>query len=610
MTHPLDPLSADEIRAAAAILRERGVSRPEWRIATIALVEPPKDVVAGHRPGHPVLREARATVWHLESGEVVVGVVSLTTGAVLDWAVVPGVQPHVTVDEWHDCDDAMRAHPAVVEALRGRGITDPSLALVDVWTYGGNAPHPGRVGWCDVWLRATPEGNPYAHPVAGLKILVDLNTMELLEIVDRGDPGRPEVTAEYAGLPTREPLRPLHVHQPAGVSFELDGHALSWANWNLRVGFTPREGLVLHQVRWDERPVAHRMSFAEMVVPYRDPTPEHADRTAFDIGEWGLGFMTTSLELGCDCLGEIRYLDAVVNDSAGEPVEIRNAVCIHEEDDGVAWKHVDGRTGAEVRRSRRLVVSSHVTVANYEYLVYWRLYLDGRIECEVRATGIMVTTPFQGDPPPYGTVVDRQTYAPIHQHFIVARLDMDVDGERNTVVMSETEQVPLGPDNPSGLALRQRTVPLRSELDAIQDVSWETQRVWKVTNPERRNALGAPTAYTLVPGAAIPAMIDESSPVFRRAQAIGHSLWVTPYARDEQWPCGEFVVQSTEDDGLPVWTAEDRSLEDVDVVLWYVFGIHHVPRVEDWPVMPVDAVGFQLKPSGFFDRNPALDLPG
>ncbi|MCA1481338.1 tyramine oxidase, partial [Bradyrhizobium sp. NBAIM08] len=136
------------------------------------------------------------------------------------------------------------------------------------------------------------------------------------------------------------------------------------------------------------RPIAHRLSFAEMVVPYRDLTPDHLNRTAFDVGEWGLGFMTTSLDLGCDCLGEITYVDAVLHDSAGDPTVIRNAICLHEEDDGVAWKHVDGLVGAEVRRRRRMVVSFHATVANYEYLVYWRFYEDGTIECEVRATGI------------------------------------------------------------------------------------------------------------------------------------------------------------------------------------------------------------------------------
>ena len=625
MTHPLDPLSADEIRQVAGLLRkEKSVARPDWRIAAIELREPAKDVVRTHRPGDPVERVARAIVWDTRDGLAYVAVlalgkVSVSDDTLLAWEPQPGRQPNATVDEWHDCDEAMRRHPDVIAALAARGIDDPSLTLVDVWTYGASlipAPYAGRrIGWCDVWLRAEPGANPYAHPVSGLKLVVDMNTMELLEIQDTGDPGRPDVMGEYApahipGYAARTDRKPLEIVQPEGASFTLDGHALAWQNWRLRLGFTYREGLVLHQVGWQDgdtlRPIAHRLSFAEMVVPYRDPTSEHRNRTAFDVGEWGLGFMTTSLELGCDCLGEITYLDAVLHDSAGEPQPIRNAICVHEEDDGVAWKHVDGVAGAEVRRRRRLVVSSHVTVANYEYLVYWRFYDDGTIECEVRATGIMVTTPFRGEPPSYGTVVDTDTYAPIHQHFIVARLDMDVDGEANTVVTTESVQQPTGPDNPYGLALTQANVPVTRE--GGQDANWATQRAWKVTNPARRNVHGTPTAYKLAPSGTFPAMLDPDSPVFRRAEVVGHALWVTPFAADERWPCGEFVNQSDRDEGLAVWTKAGRSVDDTDVVLWYVFGIHHVPRVEDWPVMPVDVVSFRLAPAGFFDRNPALDI--
>ena len=184
---------------------------------------------------------------------------------------------------------------------------------------------------------------------------------------------------------------------------------------------------------------------------------------------------------------------------------------------------------------RRLVVSAHVTVANYEYLVYWRFYEDGNIECEVRATGIMVTTPYAGDTaPPYGTKVDVQTYAPIHQHFIVARLDMEIDGPDNTVVMSETAQLPIGVDNPHGLALTQHSVPLRTEQEGQQDFCWESQRAWKITNPARLNKVGFPVAYKLVPGAAIPPMLDPSAPVLNRARVLTHTLWVTPHAEEER----------------------------------------------------------------------------
>lgn len=642
---PLDPLGAAEFATVAAILRrDRDVetapaptgSAPGWRFASIEMIEPDKTALAEFERGGPrPARRAEAVCFDRSANATYKCVVSLTDDRVESFEHVPGVQPNFTVDEFVECDRLLRGHPEVIAALLGRGITDIGLVFFDTWTYGDAVAPPEyrdrRIGWSDSWVKAAPGANPYARLVSGFHCVIDLNSMELLRIEDEGPFGPdgtgdtpPQVMGEYvpAHIPgqilaagRRDPVTPLHITQPEGPSFSLDGNLLRWQNWSLRVGFNHREGMTLHTVRYRdgdrERSVAHRMSFAEMIVPYRDPSPDHYRRTAFDIGEWGLGFMTTSLELGCDCLGEIRYLDAVLHDSKGEPYTITNAICIHEEDNAVLWKHVDHEIGAEVRRMRRLTISFHVTVANYEYLVYWRLYQDGNIECEVRATGIMVTTPLPvGAANPNGTLVDERTYAPFHQHFLVARLDMDIDGTDNTVVMSESFAEPIGPDNPHGLSLVVSNTPLRTEWEARQDVNFATQRAWKVVNPNVTNGLGAHPAYKLVPTGAIPSMFEPGSPVLERAGVIAHTLWVTPNRPDERWPAGEFVNQSARDTGLARWTAADRPIENTDVVLWYVFGIHHITRAEDWPVMPVDVVSFWLKPFGFFDRNPALDVVG
>ncbi len=621
--HPLDPLTADEIRAAVAIVRRDREVGERWRFASIELREPSKQTVREHRDGDRIDRAARIVCWDRDSGSVYQGLVSLTEDRVVGWRSEPDGQPNMTNDEYYECDAALRRDPRVIEALRRRGITDMDLVLIDTWAYGAHLlpeEYPGRrLGWADVWYRKDAGSSPYANPVSGLHLIVDLNKMELLEVEDDDSVPEPDTMGEYVpglvpGQRLREDVKPLEIVQPEGSSLQVDGNLVRWQKWSVRVGFNYREGLILHTVGYDDegrtRPVAHRMSFAEMVVPYRDPSNDHYRRTAFDIGEWGLGFMTTSLELGCDCLGEISYLDAVLHNSRGEPYTIVNAVCIHEEDNAVLWKHVDSQHGAETRRQRRLVISSHVTVANYEYLIYWRFYQDGNIEAEVRATGIMVTTHFaDGEQPAHGTIVDQRTYAPFHQHFLVARLDLDVDGEANTVHVTESEALPIGPDNPHGLALRQLSTPLRTESEGVQDYNWNTQRAWKIVNERVRNRLGTPVGYKLVPGAALPPMFDPESPVVRRAQVIGHTLWVTPFDEEERWPCGEFVVQSRDDRGLPVWTAQNRSIEDTDVVLWYVFGIHHITRPEEWPIMSVDVASFWLKPVGFFDRNPALDVP-
>jgi primary-amine oxidase len=622
MDHPLDPLTAEEIRQASAILRrDRGVGAG-WRFASIELKEPAKAVLLA---GEAARREALAVCWNRADGQAYRAVVCLTSAAVTAWEHLPGQHPNMTADEWHECDRMLRAHPALAKALARRGITDLSRVLTDMWAYGAalvpERYQGQRLGWSDVWYRGSELGNPYAHHVTGLHPVVDLNSMTLLEIEDNLGEGAPadlpQVTGEYRpdliGMPLRE-VKPLRISQPEGVGFALEGRLLSWQDWRLRLGFSPREGLVLHQVRFNDggrlRPVAHRLSFAEMFVPYRDPSPDHYRRTAFDIGEWGLGFMTTSLALGCDCLGEITYLDAVVHDSRGEPVTIPSAVCVHEEDSGIGWKHVDEAAGPEVRRARRLVISFHVTVANYEYLVYWRFYQDGNIECEVRATGIVVTSHTGPDGRPrHGTLVDQRTYAPFHQHFIVARLDLDVDGPDNTVYATESHVAAPAADDPYRLGLVVTETPLRTEAEGKQDYDWATQRGWKVANASSRNRLGIPAGYKLVPSGTFPPLLDPSSPAFRRAEVIGHTLWVTPYREDERWPCGDFPNLSERDTGLPAWTAQDRPIENTDVVLWYVFGIHHVTRPEDWPVMPVDIVSFWLKPFGFFDRNPALDVP-
>ena len=621
--HPLDPLSPIEFQSTAAILRrDQGVT-DSWRFASIELKEPAKTDVRAWRPGDAVPRRSLSVLWDRETNQTYEAVVDLVADSVDSWTHIPGACPNFTVDEYHEVDHAMHEHEGVLAALRARGITDASLVLFDVWTY-GKAMMPEqwrdrRLGWCDLWMRETPKGNPYAHPVSGLKIIVDMNTLEVLEIEDHHDYGLPEVDAEYdprvRGTQQRTDLKPLEISQPEGVSFIVDGNELRWQNWSMRLGFNFREGPVIYQVAFDDqgtrRDIAYRMSFAEMVVPYRDPGFDHYRRTAFDIGEWGLGFMTTSLELGCDCLGEIVYVDAVVPDSRGEPMVIPRAICLHEEDAAVLWKHVDSETGAEVRRIRRMVVSVHVTVANYEYLVYWRFYQDGNIECEVRATGLMVTTPMENaeDSSPYGTTVDTRTYAPFHQHFIVAKLDLDIDGEENTVVEVDSVAAAISEDNPYGLAVSTQTTTIEAERQSARDFNWETQRVWKVINPAKVNRHGSNPAYKLVPGAAIPPLLDPLSPVYQRAPVIAHSLWVTAHDDAERWPAGDYPTQSSEDTGITRWITEDAPLVGTDVVLWYVFGIHHITRTEDWPIMPVDIISFWLKPFGFFDQNPSLDAP-
>jgi primary-amine oxidase len=316
--------------------------------------------------------------------------------------------------------------------------------------------------------------------------------------------------------------------------------------------------------------------------------------------------------LGCDCLGDIRYFDVVVNDADGNPLTLPHAICLHEEDFGVGWKHTDGLLGhMETRRNRRLVVSCFATLNNYEYGFFWYFYLDGTIEFEVKLTGIVSTGAFPpADTPPLcGTVLAPGLYAPNHQHFFNVRLDMCVDGERNSVYEVDSVALPPGLANPGANAWVTRPTLLARESEAQRVVDPLAGRYWMVTNQSVRNALGQAVGYKLVPGENILPLAAEGSQTDRRAGFAYRHLWVTAYDPAERYAAGDYPNQRPDNDGLPVYVQADRPLDDADVVVWYSFGAHHVPRPEDWPIMPVTRIGFHLKPVGFFAGNPALDLP-
>ena len=618
--HPLDALVADEIRSAVAILRDSGRVGDDVLFAMVTLDEPSRDTVAGHKSGNPVDRRIRLTVLPSPEASVVEAVVSLASGEIVQWTTHPGMRPALLFDDSYRAILALRDSPEWQEAMRRRGITDFEKVQIDPWPTGnfGDPLEEGRrIARCLSYYRAEPSDNGYARPVEGVLATVDAARGEVLEVRDLGVVPLPSDSGSY--LPEdHEPLRagllPLEIVQPEGPSFALDGNLLTWQHWTMRVAMEPLEGLVLRSIGYHDgtlRTVLHRASISEMVVPYGDPGPIHGWKNAFDVGEWGLGRMANSLSLGCDCLGEIAYLDAVFCSEHGTPYVIENAVCIHEEDFGILWKHNDLHTSrTEVRRSRRLVVSSIATVGNYEYGFYWYFYLDGTIQHEVKLTGIMSTQALRpGEEPRYGTRVAPDLAAPFHQHLFCARLDLAVDGPVNEAYEVGFEPAPPGEDNPWGNAFRQRVERLESELAAQRDVDPASSRHWRFVNPTVTNGLGTPVAYKLLPGATPTMLARPESSIGQRAGFARHNLWVTPYAPEERRAAGDYPNQHVGGDGLLRWTAADRSLVGTELVAWYSFGVTHSPRPEDWPVMPVEYCGFHLMPVGFFDRNPTLDLP-
>jgi primary-amine oxidase len=187
---------------------------------------------------------------------------------------------------------------------------------------------------------------------------------------------------------------------------------------------------------------------------------------------------------------------------------------------------------------------------------------------------------------------------------------MEVDGWQNSVYQNDVGGTPVGPANPNGNAISVTKTLIAREGDGDGFTDPQSARSWSVVNPNKRNKWGLPVGYKLLPGWASDTLIAQNpSLMAKRAGFATKNIWVTPYAPDEMRPAGEYPNGDRSGAGLPAWSGADRAVENTDVVLWHTLGVTHIPRSEDWPVMPTEIASFMLIPTNFFDRNPALDVP-
>lgn len=620
--HPYDPLTAEEIELAVTVVRKSQPQLTSPRFPVIRLDLPAKDSVRSYDRQHPTARSAFLVVYDREDAATYEARVDIHDRKVTSWTHIPGVQPAIMIEEIMALEGIVKNDPDAVAALARHGVEDLDGLQVDPWST-GTLPIEGvdarrRIIRASAYVRHFNEDNGYARPVGNLVFVIDCNDRSVAAIIDGEPIPLPPESGNYdAGSvgPLRAGLRPLEISQPEGPSFTVSGHVIEWQRWRLHAHIDAVEGLVISDVSYLDgdrrRPIMHRASISEMVVPYGDTSDDFYFRNVFDAGEYNLGKTVGSLSLGCDCLGEIRYLDAVLADESGNPHVISNAICLHEEDYGILWKHWNFRyvEQAEVRRSRRLVVSSIHTIGNYEYGFFWYFYLDGTIQFEAKLTGIVQTRAIApGEVPRFGTLVAPQLDAPNHQHLFNMRLDMEIDGPHNSVVEVDAVGMPAGPDNKYGNAIVARKTPISNEREGRRMCDPLAARTWKIINPNMRNRTGQPVGYKLVPFVGPTLLAAPGSDLARRAEFARAHLWVTRYDPGEFHAAGDYPNQHP-GDGIGNWVKQERDLLDTDIVLWHTFGTSHLPRPEDWPVMPCDYVGFSLKPAGFFDRNPALDVP-
>ncbi|KAJ1709175.1 copper/topaquinone oxidase [Aspergillus flavus] len=637
--HPFDPLTEEEIKCASALIRQSYTAGTKLDFRSVSLFEPDrsemeiflevehagKDLTKAVRPA----REA-VIVYYLGSEmHLYEAIVDITNSKLVENVSLPaGTFANMSTGDVTRAVEACMGLPAVQKEIERLKIPREGV-VCEPWPYGSDKHHDGKRKYQCYMFTFDPknpsnkDGNYYAFPLDFSPVL-DAATLELLEIMrlplapnlwdfsvgpEFGDRAPSEYLPELTQL--RQDLKPLYLTQPEGASFDTNGNLVEWQKWRFRVGFNPREGLVLYDIRLDGRSAFYRLALSDMFVPYGDPRPPFHRKSAFDFGEAGAGATANSLSLGCDCLGLIRYFDGVLADDQGQPVKNPNVVCMHEQDDLLAWKHTQRSGRAVSTRSRVLILQTMSTLANYEYIFLWTFDQAGGITLEIRATGIMSTQLIALDSIEdykYGTTVHPGVVAPSHQHIFCMRIDPAVDGPDNEVVQTQNVTMPVDDEtNPYGVGFLTEQTPLRCA--GFYDTDATRGRAWIITNPAKTHPVTRrPTSWKLIPHNSQMLLADQSSLHRARAGFSEHQLFLTKYNRRERYASSDFVNQSRTDTGVASWARREEDL-DGQVVMWHSFGTTHVPRTEDFPIMPIAKLHVKLEPYNFFDRNPAIDVP-
>ncbi len=613
-SHPLDSLSKDELSATTAVLKDAGKVSDATRFVLIHLHEPPKDKVLAYRPGQTLPRQAFAVLYDWDSNTTHEALVDVAAKKLLSWKDVPKVQPGILPGDDHKkTADILRADPRWHEAMSKRGIKEIDKVVIYGWPIGAYATESDdghRRSFATLFAREY-------GPIEDLNVVVDLTAKKIDKLEDKGVRDWRRKHGDFPPLNERdrsnEPEGPSSQPPPKDAGYQVHGNEVRWGHWRFRFALHPRVGLTLYTVGYEEegkvRSILYRANLSEMVVPYGDPN--WTLWCPFDAGEYGMGvYAKTPLNYGIDAPKDAAYFSAWLHDWKGTPRELPRAIALYERDGGVLWRH-----GRNARRTRQLVLSSFVRVDEYDYGFNWIFHEDGTLAMEVLLTGRMNVKLVERKEDEeghetrasFGHLVEPHLEAPNHQHFFNFRLDFDVDSaERNSVTETNTEALSEGPDNPHGNAFAMKETPLRRELEARRRCRLSTNRTWKIVNTCTGNSLGQPTGYALVPGESSLAHATPKSFFRRHAGFVNYHVWVTPYRAAEQYAAGDYVNGGPPGEGLPKWTRANRGIEDTDVVVWYTLGVTHVPRPEEWPLMPVHRAGFKLVPAGFFARNPAL----
>jgi primary-amine oxidase len=623
--HPMDAITADEIRSTKAILQKANKLDDASRFVSVSLDENPKSDVRAWKPGQPFARRAFAVI--LKSGRLYEARVDLGARSLVSFEEIANRQAGLTVEEMMNAADLPKKDPRWQAALAKRGIT--SFDKVECFPLAaGPVNDPAMAGRrllnvpCVDASGAT--NNLWGKPIEGVLATVDLAAGTVLSVTDLGvvpAPTEPASQAYEDSDKYRAFAKPVEIAAPQGSNVAVDGGSVRWDNWSFHLRMDPRLGAMLSLIRYDDhgtwRDIIYQLSPSEMYVPYMSPDQTWSFRAYMDIGEYGFGALASHLHPGADCPATATYLDMTISDSKGDPLGQRGVVCIFERPTGAPlWRHEELANGTiEVRPNVELVVRTAPVVGNYDYIIDYVFDRAGGINVRLGAYGIDATKgvaatklsdPSATQDTMYGSLISSRLIAVNHDHYMSFRLDMDVDGTENRLV-EDRYKVEMIPDTQSRKSLwrvQNETVSVEGPIDIPLNAAQ-----FRVESSTRTNKLGYPTSYQLMAEHTATSILSKEDAIQKRAAFSDYTLWASAYAPNEKYSSGTYPNQNPRVEGLPAWVAAKRPIKDRDLVVWYTVGFRHIPRTEDWPAMPALWHGFGLRPFNFYDRNPGLDVP-
>jgi primary-amine oxidase len=623
--HPLDALRTEEYWAVYDVLQASGHLDDDTHYASVLLHEPAKDVVLRWNAGQSVPREADVTL--MRKGVTIEARVDVAGRKLESWKEVPGAQAPIFVSEILGLSDTILSDERVKKALEKRGIKDLNqveCASVPLGYFAFPEQEGHRIAFADCDLLHGVY-HSWGRTIGGLTIEVDLSEKKILRVFDDGlvpMPGTP-VRFEEAPEVMRPGTKPGIISEPEGPSFEIKDGEVAWQNWRFRFRLDSRNGVILNLVRIQDgdrlRSVMYEGMLSELFVPYMDESRNWSTRVFVDSGEFYPGGTLQTMREGLDCPSNAVYFDGLSTNEKGFPVLRPRQACLFEKFDGsVAWRHGD-ENGVWGRPARNLVLRSAALIGNYDYYFDWMFQQDGSIHVAAGATGIIEIRPVAAESvggmhggdelEKYGQLVAANTLGVDHDHFFSYRLDLDVDGQDNSFMIHRLVQERLPEGSPRKTIWVAEPFVAKTEGDAMMDIRLDQPTMWLFLNPNVKGPRGHPTGYEIMAGATAASLLDPEDGVQRAGAFSTHQLWVTPYRPEERYAGGTYPISSKGTDGLAVWTKANRKIENTDIVAWYTMGFHHVPREEDWPVMPVMWHEFLIRPFDFFPQNPVLDLP-